>query len=338
MFSVHVQMDVDQAGAIAVDLPAGVQLLVNDVVGSWHKRVDNVGDRPPGKISLWGRIYRNKGHVDPDFDSDTIDGGAFAFNQTNTGGEAGVDFAPNQKWNFGLILGKAKADQDLRAGFGSDAIDGTVAGGYGTFRLPRGFYFDLSHRQMNFDAVVHTAGGDLVASGKARTDNAESGYSFNWHGFSFEGQVQVTHTKLISLDDLVPDNGSGGYTPPALPAAKMSAAAAGPAPATAIDNNADIATTTRVGWDVRKKFQTKPGTQWELHATMNKIRMVGGNNAFELTDGVGGKTDISGDSSLLDVGFTARRGFLLWYGALTWQDGGALQNFFGAQLGAKYTW
>jgi outer membrane autotransporter protein len=336
MFSVHVQMDVDPSGAIAVDLPAGVQLLVNDVVGSWHKRVDTTGERPPGKFSLWGRIYQNKGGVNPDFDSDVIDGGAFDFDQKNTGGEAGFDYAPNEKWNFGVILGKAKGDQDLRAGLGSNSIDGTVAGGYGTFRLPRGFYFDLSHRQLDFDAVVHTGSGNLVASGKARTDNAESGYSFNWHGFSFEGQVQVTHTKLISLDDLVPDNGSGGYAPPAL--AKMSAAAASLPPTTSIDNDADIATTTRVGWDVRKKFKTQTGTLWELHATMNRIRMVGGDNAFELTDGIGGKTDISGDSSLLDVGFTARRGLLLWYGAVTWQDGGALQNFVGAQLGAKYTW
>lgn len=59
---------------------------------------------------------------------------------------------------------------------------------------------------------------------------------------------------------------------------------------------------------------------------------------LRVTDSLGGETDIGGDSSLIDVGFTARRGLLLFYGAVTWQDGGALQNFFGAQLGAKYTW
>ena len=70
----------------------------------------------------------------------------------------------------------------------------------------------------------------------------------------------------------------------------------------------------------------------------NRIRTVGGENAFEITDGIGGKTDIGGDSSLLDIGFTARSGLLLIYGAVTRQDGGALQNFTGVQFGAKYTW
>jgi hypothetical protein len=29
---------------------------------------------------------------------------------------------------------------------------------------------------------------------------------------------------------------------------------------------------------------------------------------------------------------------LLMFGGLSWQDGGALQNFIGGTLGAKYTW
>jgi hypothetical protein len=306
---------------------------MNDVVGSWHKRVEDVGDQPPGKFSLWGRLYQNRGDVKPDFDSDTITDGNFDFHQKNYGGEAGFDFAPNGKFNFGLILGKANADQNLKVGLGTDKIEGDVAGGYGTYRLPRGFYFDLSHRQMKFNAVVHTADGDLLADGKAESSNAESGYSFNWKGFEFEGQVQVTHTRLKSLDAL-----SGDSNSPFSPKMPNGLTLAAPGDPLEFDNDADIATTSRVGWDMRKKFQTKPGTRWELHATMNRIRTVGGQNSFSVTDTIGGKTDIGGDSSLLDVGFTARRGLLLMYGSMTWQDGGALQHFFGAQLGAKYTW
>jgi hypothetical protein len=339
LFSLRVDMALQPDGEISANLPAGVQLLMNDVVGSWHKRVDGIDDRPGGKFSLWGRLYHNKGKVNPDFDSDTIADGDFDFEQKNYGGEAGFDFAPNGKWNFGLLVGKANADQGLRVGLGTDKIEGNVAGGYGTFRMPRGFYFDLSHRRLNFDAVVHTANGDLRATGEAQASNAESGYSFAFKGFEFEGQLQVTRTRLVSLDNLAAGSGGGSYTPPgglAKGAAAMAAAA--PAQAVEFDNDADISTVTRAGWDVRKKFKTESGTLWELHATMNRIRMVGAQNAFQITDEIGGKTDIGGDSSLLDVGFTARRGLLLMYGAVTWQDGGALQNFFGAQLGAKYTW
>ena len=330
-FLVRVAMDADDSGAIAADLPAGVQLLMNDVVGSWRKRVDGMGDRPAGKFSLWARLYHNKGKVDPDFDSDTIDEGEFAFEQKNYGGEAGFDFAPSGKWNFGIMLGRANADQDLRAGLGSDRIEGNVAGGYGTFRMPRGFYFDLSHRRLDFDAVVHTANGNLLASGKAESSNAESGYSFAWKGFEFEGQLQVTHTRLVSLDNLV---GDSSYSPPTGSLGKQMA----DPPPVEFDNDADIATTTRAGWDIRKKYKSESGTLWEWHATMNRIRTVGGQNSFQVTDGIGGETDIGGDSSLLDVGFTARSGLLLIYGGVTWQDGGVLEDFFGAQFGAKYTW
>jgi hypothetical protein len=339
-FSLRVGMGVDRDGAIAADLPAGVQLLINDVVGSWHKRQGGYDDQGGKKYSLWGRLYQNKGRVDPDFESDSMDDADFDFNQKNYGGEAGFDFAPTGKWNFGIMLGKANADQDLRVGLGTTKIDGTVAGGYGTFHLPRGFYFDLSHRRLSFDAVVHTAHGNLLASGRAEATNAESGYSFNFHGFVFEGQLQVTHTKLVSLDNLVGgDSGGGSYTPPGALAKGMSTmAAAAPAQSPEFDNDADLATTTRAGWDMRKKYTSAAGTQWEWHATLNRIRTVGGENAFEVTDGIGGKTDIGGDSSLLDIGFTARRGLLLMYGAVTRQDGGALQNFSGVQFGAKYTW
>jgi hypothetical protein len=190
---------------------------------------------------------------------------------------------------------------------------------------------------MNFDAVVLSAQGNMLASGRAEASNAESGYSFAFHGFEFEGQLQVTRTKLVSLDNLVFD-GSGGYAPPAALAKAMSTMAAAAPAQPEFENDADLATTTRAGWDMRKKYTSATGTQWEWHATLNRIRTVGGQNGFEVTDGIGGKTDIGGNSSLLDIGFTARRGLLLMYGAVTRQDGGALQNFTGVQLGAKYTW
>lgn len=142
--------------------------------------------------------------------------------------------------------------------------------------------------------------------------------------------MQVTSTKLVSLDSL-------SLAPLASTSTSGLARAVDPEPIV-FDNDADLSTVSRLGVDLRKKFKTAPGTLWELHATLNRVRQSGGRNKFHLTDTLGGETDIGGDSSLVDVGFTARRGLLLFYGAVTWQDGGALQNFFGAQLGAKYTW
>jgi len=334
MFSLRVAMGASDAGRIGAVLPAGVQLLMKDVVGSWHKRVEGLGDPGDGKFSLWARLYVNKGKVDPDSDG-TVDGD-FSFEQKNSGGEAGFDFAPNGRFNFGLILGRANASQDLRLGLGTDRIEGNVAGGYGTFRLPRGFYFDLSHRRMKFDARIDTPDGAMDASGEAESSNAESGYSFNFRGFEIEGQLQVTKTKLLSLDSLGLEGfGTGPVTPGG--ATLLAAQATAPEPVE-FDNDADLSQVSRAGVDIRKKFKTQPGTLWELHATMNRVRESGGSNRFQLTDTLGGKTDISGDSSLVDLGFTARRGLLLFYGSLTWQDGGVLQDFFGAQFGAKYTW
>jgi hypothetical protein len=334
MFSLRVDMSASDSGRIGAVLPAGVQLLMNDVVGSWHKRVEGMGDPGAGKFSLWARLYVNKGKVEPDSDG-AVDGD-FDFEQKNTGGEAGFDFAPNGRFNFGLILGRANANQDLRLGLGTDRIQGDVAGGYGTFRLPRGFYFDLSHRRMKFDARIDTPDGDMDASGEAESSNAESGYSFNFHGFQIEGQLQVTKTKLLSLDSLhLESPGLGPVTPGG--ASLLAAQATAPEPVE-FDNDADLSQVSRAGVDIRKKFKTQTGTLWELHATMNRVRESGGSNRFQLTDTLGGKTDISGDSSLVDLGFTARSGLLLFYGSLTWQDGGVLKDFFGAQLGAKYTW
>jgi hypothetical protein len=326
IFNLRVSMTADETGAIAAVLPAGVQLLMNDVVGSWHKRVEGMDDRPDKKFSAWVRLYQNKGKVDPD--TDGVVGGDFGFEQKNTGGEAGFDFAPNGRFNFGLILGRANADQNLRLGFGSDKIQGNVTGGYGTYRLPRGFYFDLSHRRLKFDAELDTPQGPMSASGEARTENAESGYSFNIAGFEVETQVQITSTKLVHLDSLTFGD---SYTPPG---GRMMALADPPE----FENDADLSSVKRVGVDIRKKWKSKAGTQWELHWTTNRIRETGGRNDFRVTNTLGGTTDIGGDSSLIDVGFTARRGLLLMYGEVTWQDGGALQNFTGVQLGAKYTW
>ena len=294
-----------ETGVIAAAVAPGVQVLMQSVVGTLAQRNATLGDAPQGRFGAFGRVYRNQG---------TLDLGVGELSQRNSGGETGFDFAGSQRFSVGLLLGKAKAGQGLKGGSASDDIEGDVKGAFGTMRLPRGIYADLSHRRLKFDARMHTPDGIVTTSGVAETSNAEGGYKWkSKNGLVLEGQYQVMRTKLVSLD------------------------MAG----TAVEfrSRPELSVVSRVGLSATKYFKPAPGgTLWEIHANGNFIRESGGKNDFEVANSVEGSTDIGGNSTLVEIGFTGRRGLLLMFGGLSWQDGGALQNFFGGQLGAKYTW
>jgi hypothetical protein len=294
-----------ETGVIAAAVAPGVQVLMQSVVGTLAQRNATLGDAPQGRFGAFGRVYRNQG---------TLDLGVGELSQRNSGGETGFDFAGSQRFSVGLLLGKAKAGQGLKGGGASDDIEGDVKGAFGTMRLPRGIYADLSHRRLKFDARMHTPDGIVTTSGVAETSNAEGGYKWkSKNGLVLEGQYQVMRTKLVSLD------------------------MAG----TAVEfrSRPELSVVSRVGLSATKYFKPAPGgTLWEIHANGNFIRESGGKNDFEVANSIEGSTDIGGNSTLVEIGFTGRRGLLLMFGGLSWQDGGALQNFFGGQLGARYTW
>jgi hypothetical protein len=302
-------------GAIAAAAAPGVQVLMQSVVGTLAQRNVSLGDAPPGRFSAWARVYRNRGTICPGQSSAVIgDAGDVCFDQTNSGGETGFDFAGNDKFSFGLLLGKAGADQKLQAGGARSELEGDVRGAFGTMRLPRGIYADLSHRRVDFDINLRTPAGPLATTGTAETTNAESGYKWqSRNGLVLEGQFQTMRTKLVSVG---PVGSSVTFA-----------------------SKPDLSVVSRLGLSVTKHFKPGPsGTLWEVHANGNFIRESHAKNDYVIADDLKGSTDLSGNSTMIEVGFTGRRGLLLMFGGLTWQDGGALQNFIGGTLGAKYTW
>lgn len=294
-----------ETGQIAAAVAPGVQVLMHSVVGTLAQRNASLGDAPKGRFGAFARVYRNQG---------TLDLGDSELRQRNSGGETGFDFAGSQRFSAGLLLGRANADQGLRGGSASDDIEGDVSGAFGTMRLPRGIYADLSHRRLKFEARMQTPDGLVVTSGVAQTSNAEAGYKWkSKRGLVLEGQYQLTRTRLASLD----------------------------MDGTLVEfrSKPDLSVVTRLGLSATKYFEPVPGgTLWEVHANANFIRESGGKNGYEVAGSLEGGNDIGGNSSLLEVGFTGRRGLLLMFGGISWQNGGALENFFGGQLGARYTW
>ena len=47
---------------------------------------------------------------------------------------------------------------------------------------------------------------------------------------------------------------------------------------------------------------------------------------------------ISNFSVLVEAGVNAQVGLLSFFAGVNWQDGGALQNFLGGQIGIRYSW
>jgi hypothetical protein len=302
-------------GAIAAAAAPGMQVLMHAVVGTLAQRNAAIGDAPTGRFGAFARVYRNRGTICPGHSSDIIgDGSDLCFEQRNSGGETGFDFAGNEKFSFGLLLGKAGADQKLQSGGARSDIEGDVKGAFGTMRLPRGIYADLSHRKVEFEVNLQTPAGPLRTTGVAQTSNAESGYKWkSKNGLVVEGQYQIMRTRLLSVGPV----GSG----------------------LEFASRPDLSTISRLGLSVTKYFKPGPsGTLWEVHANGNFIRESHAKNEYLIGDDLEGSTDLGGNSSLVEVGFTGRRGLLLMFGGLSWQNGGALENFVGATLGARYTW
>ena len=306
VYSLRAQvLGLGETGLVAAAVAPGVQVLLHSVVGTLAQRDAALGGTKGRRFGAFARVYRNQG---------TLDLGEGELSQRNSGGETGFDFAGTQRFSAGLLFGKANADQGLKGGNARDSIDGDVTGAFGTMRLPRGIYADLSHRRLKFSARMQTPDGIVTTSGVAETSNAESGYKWkSRHGLVLEGQYQVTRTRLASLD----------------------------MDGTVVEfrSKPELSVVSRLGLSATKYFEPVPGgTLWDVHANANFIRESGGKSDYRVADSVEGSTDIGGNSTLVEIGFTGRRGLLLMFGGLSWQDGGALKNFFGGQLGAKYTW
>jgi outer membrane autotransporter protein len=303
-------------GALAANIPGSVQSLMNSSVGTWRQRMGVIDQFSDGAVALWARIWTDKGGWSPEHHAAFGDGGNFDWDQKNSGLEAGVDFAVSDEFSVGLLVGKSEADVDLDdPGVGSADLDADTWGVYGTWISPTGFYLDASYRWMSFDVDLNSVAGGMEVDGDAESFNLELGYAWTLSGgLKIEPQFQYTKTNVDELDVLETATGMSFH------------------------NDGGDSSRGRVGVALRKSFgEADAGWLWTPYVTLSAVREFDGETQYTINSDFHGETSLEGTSTLLELGFTARHQNWSIYGGLNWQDGGAVNNFFGGQLGVRYT-
>ena len=315
VFSVDFAVNgLSETGALAAAFVPAVQRLMNSQVGTWRQRM-GVIDKMSHGPSVWARAFSDNGTVNPSHqESNFGQDGDLAFDQRSSGEEVGVDYAFNEVFSVGLLVGKAQASQSLNGtGLGSSKLDGNTSGVYATWISPAGFYVDASYRRMSFDAKLNSAAGQSRTDGKADAFNVEAGYAWTLgEGLKLEPQLQYTHTTIDEVDTL--EGAMAGFTP-----------------------EEGTSSRARVGLAVRKSFG-KGDTEWTPYATLSAVREFDGDNAYSIDGAFFGGTSTEGTSALVEGGLNVRTGNLSFSGGVNWQDGGALESVVGGQLGVRYSW
>ena len=304
-------------GTLAAAVVPGVHGLMATQVGTWRQRMGVIDSFNKGGVSLWARVFQNKGTISPGHDSDDFGmGGNFDWKQRDRGVEAGLDFAVTDEFSLGLLA--AKSESDLRLESPGNAESETKAdtwGVYGTWISPNGFYLDASYRWTSFDVDLASVAGPMQAEGDAETFNVEAGYAWTLAGgLKIEPQLQYTKTNVDNLDVFTTTSGM-----------------------TFRADGGDSAR-GRVGVSVRKAFgDAETGWQVTPYGTLSAVREFDGEQFYAINDTLVGRTTTEGTSALLELGVTARHRGLSIFGGLNWQDGGAMKDFIGGQLGVRYT-
>jgi outer membrane autotransporter protein len=93
----------------------------------------------------------------------------------------------------------------------------------------------------------------------------------------------------------------------------------------------------RLGVALRKNFG-EADTGWLLtpSATLSAVREFDGKHAYAINGDFHGATSVEGTSALVELGLSARHENWTLSGGLNWQDGGAVDSFFGGQLSVRY--
>jgi outer membrane autotransporter protein len=304
-------------GTLAATLSPSVASLMNSQVGTWRQRMGVIDSFNKGAIALWARIFSDKGSFDPDHSAANFGlGGNFNWDQKNTGAEAGIDFSVTDEFSLGLLVAKSQSDTHLEdPGVGHNEIDADTWGVYGTWISPNGFYLDASYRWMDFDVDLNSTAGAMEADGKAEAFNIEVGYAWTLSGgLEIEPQFQWTKTKVDDVSVLTTINGM------------------------TFESDGGESSRGRLGVAIRKGFgDADAGWLWTPYATLSAVREFDGEHRFAVNNIFLGEVDVGGTSTLLELGFTARHQNWAIYGGLNWADGGALNSWFGGQLGVRYT-
>ena len=163
MFSLGVDVTgLSDPGTLAAGVSPAVQSLMNSQVGTWRQRMGVIDQFHDGAVSLWARVFQDKGSVDPEHVAVNFgQGGNFGYDQKNSGVEAGLDFAISDEFSMGLLVAKSKADIDLEGpGVGRNKIDADTWGIYG-MDLQR-FLRGCLDRWMDFESRMDSVAGDCV--------------------------------------------------------------------------------------------------------------------------------------------------------------------------------
>ena len=304
-------------GTIAAAVAGGAQAMMNTQIGTWRQREGVISSTEKSSVTLWARVFRDKGEINPGHDAFNFgQGGNFDYDQKISGAEVGVDFGVTDEFALGLLLAKTDGDLDLRnPGVGRASLDGDTWGIYGTWVPGNGFYLDASYRWMDFDATMHSTLGARDVDGSAEAFNIEMGYAFTMsNGLKVEPQFQYTRVNVDEIDSV------------AAPGAVMSL-------------HGGDSSRARLGVALRKTFgASDAGTVWTPYATLSAVREFDGENHYDINGDFFGSTNTEGTSALLELGVNADIGNnLAIFGGLNWQDGGAINNAFGGQLGIRYT-
>jgi hypothetical protein len=315
VFSVGVAMDgLNDAGALAASVASGAHSLINSQIGTWRQRMGVLPRQDDGGLSPWIRAFSDDGEVDQQHvAADFTDAGDFRFQQSNQGSELGINFALPGGFNYGVLLAKADGDQRLRGRAGSDRIDLSTVGVYGTWISSLGFYLDASYRWMDFDAELSSVGGAQSTSGNATAFNLEAGYT-GWQvaGIDIVPQAQYTKTEITNIEALHGDTLE--FAP-----------------------EGGDSSRGRLGLGLGKAI-TRGSVVWTPYGSVNAVREFDGENRYTVAGDYHGLTRTDGTSAMVELGLGVQNNGFSVTGGLNWTDGGAQHDFFGGQLVARYSW
>jgi hypothetical protein len=298
-------------GSLAAAVAPGAQSLVDAQVGTWHQRMGVVPEKGDTVVAPWMRVFTSSGDIDAQHSSNFGADGAFGFRQSNHGWELGLDFRPSEHSAVGVLLGKSDGSQRLSGSAGSDRLDGSTFGLYGTWLGSNGFYADVSQRWSYVDASLRAATGTVETRTKADAFNVETGFTaWTLAGINVVPQLQYTRTRI---DDIKPVKDAGST----------------------FIGDGGVSSRGRLGVAFDKSFQAS-GFTLTPYGSLNVVREFDGDYDYSVNDGLLGSTRTEGTSAMLELGLGARKGGFSVTGGMSWTDGGAQQGVMGGQLVVRY--
>jgi outer membrane autotransporter protein len=264
-------------------------------------------------LTPWLRTFADGGGMDLAHSGNVGTGGDFAFHQSDRGWELGLEARLSERLGLGVLFGGSEGQQRLRDDGGRDHFTGRTFGVFGTWQGASGAYVDLSQRWTGVDAHLQTAAGELDTEASASTLNLEAGLG-GWHvgALRIAPELQYTRSRIGDIEAV--NVGTSTFTA-----------------------EGGTASRARLGVLFDRTF-TAGAYELRPYGSLNVVREFDGEYAHAINGALLGTTDAGGTGAQVDLGLGARRGPLTFSGSVHWSDGGALENEFGAQFTARYSW